>query len=160
MSDWIDTRRQRCEILLVGGRVIQGDIHLQPLAQNHSGPEDPFDFLNRSEGFFAVTLEGEQPVFVAKNQAVAVSLTAEAAQLDPERWSAARRLELEIELVDGSTFEGVVMFELPPDRPRLLDFLNLAPTFFALWSNDVVRLINRDHIRAVSPLAQVTRASS
>lgn len=157
---WMDTRRQRAEILLTGRRVIHGDIHLQPLARNHSGPEGPLDLLNRTEAFFAVTIEGEQPVFVAKGQVLALTLDAEAALHDPDRESAARRVELEVELADGSLFEGVVIIELPPDRPRLLDFLNLAPEFFALWSPNVVRYLNRDHVRAVSPLAQVSRASS
>ena len=155
MSPWLDTHRQRAEILLTGRRVITGDIHLLQVARNHSGPETPTDLLNRDEGFFAVTLEGEQPVFVAKSQVLSVRIPLEAAVHDPARESAARRLEFEVELADGSLFEGAVHFELPPDRLRLLDFLNLAPPFFALESDDAVRLLNRGHVRAVSPLAQV-----
>lgn len=155
MSPWIDTHRQRAEILLTGRRVITGDIHLLLVAENRSGPETPIDLFNRDEAFFAVTLEGEQAVFVAKSQVLSVRIPGDAAAHDTERESAARRLEFEVELADGSLFEGAVHFELPPDRLRLLDFLNLAPPFFAFESADAVRLLNRDHVRAVSPLAQV-----
>jgi hypothetical protein len=155
MSPWLDTHRQRAEILLTGRRVITGDIHLLLAAENHSGPETPIDLLNRDEAFFAVTLEGEQPVFVAKSQVLSLRIPLGAAGHDAARESAARRLEFEVELADGSLFEGAVHFELPPDRLRLLDFLNLAPPFFALESADAVRLLNRGHVRAVSPLAQV-----
>ncbi len=160
MTHWLDTRRQRVELLLSGGRVIVGDIHLQLLAQNHSGPEAPLDLFNRDELFFAVTLDAEQPIFVAKGQVLAATLPPQPALDDPARESAARRLELEVELTDGSLFEGVVMMELPPDRARLLDFLNLTPRFFALSTPEAVRVLNRDHVRAVSPLAQVPRAQA
>jgi hypothetical protein len=154
----MDTRRQRVELLLTGRRVIAGDVHLQLGAEAHSGPESPLDLLNRQEPFFAVTLDGEQPVFIAKSQLLQLKLPPQSTLDDPVRESAARRLELEVELADGSLFEGVVMMELPPDRPRLLDFLNLATRFFALRTPDAVRLLNRDHVRAVSPVAQVSRA--
>jgi hypothetical protein len=156
----MDTRRQRVEILLTGRRIVGGDVHLQLVARTHSGPESPLDLLNREEPFFAVTLEGELPVLLAKAQVLYVTVPLQSAINDPVRESAARRLELEVELADGSLFEGAVMLELPPDRPRLLDFLNLASRFFALHTSDAVRLLNRDHIRAVSPLAQVSRAPS
>jgi hypothetical protein len=159
MSPWLDTHRQRVEILLTGRRVITGDVHLLLAAESHSGQETPIDLLNRDEAFFAVTLEGEQPVFVAKSQVLSILIPLEAAAHDPAhdpaRESAARRLEFEVELADGSMFEGAVHFELPPDRLRLLDFLNLTPPFFALESADAMRLLNRGHVRAVSPLAQV-----
>lgn len=160
MTDWLDTRRERVELRLTGGRVIAGDVHLQLVAENHSGPESPVDFFNRAEPFFAVTMAEAQPVFVAKAQLLAAIFPPQPAFADPARESAARRIELEVELADGSVYEGIVMLELPPDRLRLLDFLNLAPAFFALWSPEAVRLLNRSHVRAVSPLAQVSRGQA
>ena len=158
MSDWFSTKRQRVAVHLSDRRVLVGDVHLQPVARHHSGPETCPDLLNRDdERFFVLVLEEGQAVFVAKQQVLYVELPAEIAGDDPDRASAARRIELEVELVDGTLLEGIVLIELPPDRLRALDFLNASPAFFALGTGDTVRIINRNHIRAASPLMDIER---
>lgn len=158
MTEWLSTRPQRVDVHLTDRRVLSGVIHLQMTARHHSGPETPVDLLNRDEWFFVLVLDGEQPVFVAKRQVLFFKLPSQPAIEDPDRASAARRIELEIELSDGTLLEGIVMIELPPDRLRALDFLNSAPAFFALWTTEAVRVINRNHIRAASPLVDIKRA--
>ncbi len=160
MSEWLSTRPERVDVHLTDRRILSGVIHLQMTARHHSGPETPVDLLNREELFFALMLEGEQPVFVAKRQVLFLRLPPQPAIEDPDRASAARRIELEIELADGTLLEGIVMIELPPDRLRALDFLNSAPEFFALWTTEAVRVVNRNHIRAASPLVDIKRASA
>lgn len=160
MSEWLSTRRQRVEVNLTERRVLGGEIHLQMLARLHSGPETPTDFLNRDDQFFVLSLEDEQPVFVAKAQVLYLKLPPQPAIEDPDRAVAARRIELEVELSDGTLLEGIVMMELPPDRLRALDFLNSAAPFFPLWTVDAVRVINRNHIRAASPLVDIKRGTA
>jgi len=160
MSEWLSTQRQRVGVHLTDRRVLTGDIHLQLTARHHSGPETTADLLNRDEPFFVLILDGEQPIFVAKGQVLYVELLVQPAVEDPDRVSAARRLELEVELADGAMLEGIVMIELPPDRLRALDFLNAAPIFFPLWTPDSVRIINRDRIRAASPLVDIKRGTA
>jgi hypothetical protein len=154
------TQRLPVEVCLTDRRTIKGDIHLQPVARMHAGPETPSDLLNRDESFFALMLEGEQPLFVAKGQVLYLELPSQPAIDDPDRASVARRIELEIELADGSKLEGVVMIELPPDRLRALDFLNSAPEFFPLWSPHWVRIVNKHHLRAASPVVDIGRAAT
>jgi hypothetical protein len=159
MSEWLTTQRQRATVHLTDRRTLTGDVHLQLMARHHSGPETTADLLNRDELFFALVLDGEQPLFVAKAEVVFVELPPQLAIEDPDRASAARRIELEVELSDGSMLEGVLMIELPPDRLRALDFLNSAPAFFPMWNTDAVRIINRNHIRTASPLVDIKRAA-
>jgi len=160
MTEWFSTRTQRADVHLTDRRVLSGVVHLQLMARHHSGPETPVDLLNREDRFFALVLGGEQPVFVAKGQVMYLTLPPQPTIEDPDRASAARRIELEIELGDGTMLEGVVMIELPPDRLRVLDFLNSAPEFFALWTPEAVRVVNRNHIRAASPLVDINRATA
>jgi hypothetical protein len=160
MSSYGTTQPVRVEVLLVGPRIITGSIHLQPLAQHHGGAETPVDYMNRPELFFAVTLEGEQPLFVARSQVLYVKLPADSPFDDPDRVSAARRIEFEIELADGQLVDGVAALDVPPHRPRALDFLNSAPNFFTVRTRDAVWIVNRDHVRAVSPLVDLSRAPS
>ena len=158
MTTWGSTQPVRVELLLVGQRSITGSIHLQPGAQHHAGAETPVDFMNRDELFFAVTLEGEQPLFVSRSQVMYLKLPAEPPFDDPDRASAARRIEFEIELADGGLVDGIAALEVPPHRPRALDFLNSAPNFFTVWTRDAVWIVNRNHVRAVSPLVDLSRA--
>ncbi len=149
---WGSTLRIRVEVLVAGGRTLQGFLHLQPLASSHSGPETPEDMLNRSEGFIPLTGDDGHTVFLAKSQVVAVGVNEPPSISDPERLSAARSIPLRVELSDGGEFSGTATSELPPDRRRALDFLNHAPGFFALRSGDSVRYLNRAHLRVATPL--------
>jgi hypothetical protein len=148
---WGSTLRIRAEVLVTGGRTLSGFIHLQPLASAHSGPETPQDLLNRPEAFFPLTSD-DGTRFLAKSQVLAVALPAEVPADDPDRRSAARPLGMKIELSDGSEVYGDAYSELPPDRPRALDFLNEAAGFFGLLGPGGTRLVNRRHIRSVTPL--------
>lgn len=160
MSTWPGTRRQRADIYLTGHRQIAGDIYLLLAAETHNGPESPLDLMNRDEAFFVVMQDGERPVILAKSQVLYLRLPPQPAIDDPVRESAAGHLRLDLELSDGTAVEGLVAFELPPSRPRMLDFLNLVPGFFAMETAGATVLLNKSHIRTVSPLAQVPHAPS
>jgi len=147
---WGSTFRVRAEVLVTGGRSLIGFLHLQPLALFHSGPETPEDALNREEAFFPLTSEN-QTIFLAKSQVIAVTVSTVPVR-DPDRVEAARTLGMQVELSDGSEFVGAVTSELPPDRARVLDFLNHATGFFCLVDQDAMRFVNRTHVRLVTPL--------
>ena len=150
--DWGDTLRIRAEVAASGNRTFSGFLHLLPFASVHLGPETPEDVLNREEAFFALTDEQERTIFIAKDQVLLVTIEAVSWASDPDRLSVARTIPLKIELSDGSVHSGTVSSELPPTRTRAIDFLNSAPGFFALWTDDdAVRYINRANVRVVSP---------
>jgi hypothetical protein len=148
---WGNTLRVRAEVLVTGGRTLSGYLHLQPLSNVHSGPETPVEALNRHESFFPLTSE-TGTVFLAKSQVLMVAIKAELSADDPDRISAAKTLSMRVQLSDGTEFLGAVHSELRPDRPRVLDFLNLAEGFFGLLGPDGLRFVNRFHIRLVTPL--------
>ena len=148
---WSNTFRVRAEVLMTGGGTLTGFIHLQPHALFHSGPETPEDALNRGEAFFPLTSE-QQTQFLAKNQVIAVTVRTVLPVRDLDRVEAARTLGMQVVLSDGSEFVGAVTSELPPDRARVLDYLNHAPGFFCLVDQDAMRFVNRTHVRLVTPL--------
>lgn len=149
---WGGTLPVRSALLVTGGRTLVGDIHLQPNAPSHSGPETVADTLARDDAFFPLTGVEGHALLVAKAHVLALDVPPEAEPQDTERLSAARPLRLEVELSDGSTHIGTVACELPSDRPRPLDLMNERPGFFPLRTADVVRYINRAHVRLVTPL--------
>ena len=152
MSVYGSTVRHHAELVLTDGRTISGEIHVQPFAELHSGPESPTDMLNREERFFAVSLDDGHPVLLAKAHVVFLKLPPQPLIADPDRASAAKSMEMAIELVTGLVIQGAITAELPAERARPIDFLNVALAFFTLWSADAVHLINRAHVRAVRPM--------
>lgn len=148
---WGNTLRVRAEVLVTGGRTLDGFLHLQPLASFHSGPETPEEALNRSEPFLPITSDNRS-IFVAKSQIIAVTIRTALPDNDVDRVEAARTLGMQVELSDGTGFTGAVTSELPPDRGRVLDFLNHEGGFFCLVDQDAMRFVNRLHVRCVTPL--------
>ena len=151
-NPWGSTLRVRAEVLTTGGQRLAGLLHLQPNASSHLGPESPEDLLNRHGDFFPLTEESGRTIFLATCQVLAVILAPDPIFEDPTRASAARNLNLKALLSDGTEFAGSVVSEMPPDRARVLDFLNEGRGFFALRSPEAIRYLNRGHLRVVTPL--------
>lgn len=61
-----------------------------------------------------------------------------------------------ITLRDGSELSGELPFSMPPDRQRLLDYLNAAPPFLRLEKGGRRWLVNRDAIQEIQELDSAT----
>jgi hypothetical protein len=151
MSDWGITTKVPAEVMLVEGIVLLGDLHLYARPTYPPGPETPLEMLNREDAFFALTLDGGV-TFLPKTQVVVVSCRDQAPLTDPDRVSAARRIELEVVVQGGAEFRGHAALELPPSRGRTLDYLNGPGIFFALGADDVSWYINKSRVRLARPL--------
>lgn len=149
--DWGNMLRVRAEVRVTGGQTVTGTLHLQRVAPLHDGIETPEEVLSRSEAFFAMTTD-DGTRFMAKSQVLVVTVIDPLPLPDPERLSAARTIGLRIEMSDGQAFSGTVSSELPPNRARALDYLNLGQGFFGLQSPEAVHYVNRCHVRIVTPL--------
>jgi hypothetical protein len=151
MSDWGITTRVPAEVVLAEGIALSGDLHLYARSTYPPGPETPLEMLNRSDAFFALTLDGGV-TFLPKSQVVVVSCRNQAPLADPDRVSAARLIELEVVVQGGAEFRGRAALELPPSRGRTLDYLNGPGIFFALGADDVSWYFNKSRVRLARPL--------
>ena len=152
MTDWAATHRIPARVILAEGMVIQGDAHLQPRVAWRDGPETPVEMLNRPDDFFVMSLSNADVVFVAKAQVAVLASSSGLAAPDPDRETAARHIPLEVMMVGGAEYRGMVVSELPPTRARALDFLNASDPFFELVTEDGHLCLNRRFIRAARPL--------
>ncbi len=150
-TDWASTRRLGVRITLAEGMMIVGDVHLQPRVAWREGPETVLELLNREDNFFIVSLPGGDVAFVAKEQVAMVAYRVPTDE-DAVRHNAARTINLEVMLVGGGEYRGVVECELPPTRSRPIDFLNLPERFFELTTPDASLCLNRRLVRAARPL--------
>ena len=67
-----------------------------------------------------------------------------------EEPSLGQQHEVEVVLTDGTSLRGQVSFVLPPERSRLLDYLNDEQPFVRLAEREQVALINKRHIARVT----------
>jgi hypothetical protein len=153
MSDWGSTNRLPAHVALVDGAVLGGDLHLltRP-AYPPGGSETPLEMLNRPDAFFALTLAEGDVALVPKTRVLEITCQEDVPPPDPDRVTAAKVVELEVVLPEGTQHRGVVTLELPPGRRRTLDFLNGEGDFFALWCDGRTRYINKLHVRFIRPL--------
>src|SRR5512146_2507326 len=135
-EDWGSIRREAAEVTLAEGVVIDGSLHLLSRTSYPPGPETPLEMLNRGDPFFALTRSGGGVLFVPKAQAAVVTCHHHAPPADPERFSAAKLVALDVVIVGG----------------RALDYVNGPGTFFALWTDDVTHYVNKLLVRTIRPL--------
>ena len=152
MGDWSKTHRVSGEVLLVTGASISGDLHLQPSTAFHQSVETPLEMLNRPDLFFVVSLDEGNVLLVSKDQTVAVMFGAGSPEDTPAEIPAVTRLQVDVLMVDGRSYQGEVFAFLPPHRSRPLDLLNLPERFFALKSHGTLHHLNRSYVLHVRPL--------
>jgi hypothetical protein len=152
MSDWGFTNRVPAEALLAEGVVLEGELHLLTRPAYPPGPETPLEMLSRPDPFFALTLPGGGVAFVPKAQVMVISCDEHTPLADPDRVSAAKLIGLEVVMQGGAEYRGRATLELPPSRARALDYVNGPGGFFSLWTDGVIRYINKSHVRLIRPL--------
>ena len=149
MSEWASTKRVAGEVIFGVGRTLKGDLHLQMITAVRSSLETPLEMLNRTDGFFPLTLSGGDVCLVSKDQVAAVSCGPDAPE--PSLLPMAEPLQIEVHMADGSEYQGDVHIELKPPSNRGLDLLNQPERFFALTMTGRIWYLNRSHVRYVRP---------
>jgi len=152
MSDWGATQRVAARVVLAEGVVLAGELHLLARITSPAVSESPLEMLNREDPFFALTLAEGGVAFVSKAQVAVVSCQRLDSQDDPDRASAAKLVELSVEMTDGIEYRGRSSFELPPNRARALDYINGVGRFFTLGTDGITQYINKTQVRLIRPL--------
>ena len=153
MTDYrIEKLRSSVTLVLVDGRHLSGDIFVRPVSQFRLGPQGPVDALNEEDPYFAFAPSGEAPIVIAKDHV----LRAETGLPESDDLADVPRLgvTVEVTLMTGEVFAGSVFPATPPERARLIDYLNTYPyRFLVVFDAQKVTLVNRRavvHAREVS----------
>ena len=145
----VPKRRAQVEVLLPGGAARQVTVFLAEYAPRHSGPERLSDLLNAENDFVPALDVATDTMTFLNRHGIAAARVGREWELGEES-AAGEQHEVEISLVDGSTLRGVVSFVMPPERSRLLDYLNDAQPFVRLAETERVSLVNKRHIARVA----------
>jgi len=145
----VPKRRAQVEVLLPGGAARQVTVFLAEFASRHTGPERLSDLLNAADDFVpAVDVLTDSMTFLNRH-GIAAARVAREWELG-EDLSGGDQHDVEITLIDGTILRGTVAFTMPPERSRLLDYLNDTQPFVRLAEKEKVALVNKRHIARVA----------
>jgi hypothetical protein len=151
----IETVLKPVILTMRGGEELRGNVFIHFSPNRPFELEDVSELFNAESPFFPLELDNSEVILVAKERVAEVAADRggyEASDLPPADMPSATAL-LQIILVGGEVRLGSIRLEAPPDRARVLDYLNaLQSRFLTLYTSNEARLINRSLIDRVRPL--------
>jgi hypothetical protein len=149
----VPKRRVSAEVLLPGGTGRRITLFLAEAASAHAGPERPSDILNGGDGFVPAFDEDARAItFLNVGGLAVVRVDRALEQTAADALTLPTEHEVEVLLESGGTLHGLVSYLRPPERSRLVDFLNEPAPFFQLIEERAVALVNKRHVARVLPV--------
>ena len=150
----IETTRKAVILTMLGGEEVRGNVFIHFSSYRPFELEDVSELFNSETPFFPLELENDEVILVAKERVAEIAADRSEAPSDlPPRDPPAPTALLQIVLVGGEVRLGSIRLDAPPDRARVLDYLNaLTSRFLTLYTSNDARLINRSLIDRVRPL--------
>jgi hypothetical protein len=150
----IETTRKAVILTMLGGEEVRGNVFIHFSSYRPFELEDVSELFNSEIPFFPLELENSEVILVSKERVaeLAADRSDDPSDLPPRDPPAPTSL-LQIVLVGGEVRLGSIRLDAPPDRARVLDYLNaLTSRFLTLYTSNEARLINRSLIDRVRPL--------
>ncbi|MEP7343789.1 MAG: hypothetical protein ABI877_00920 [Gemmatimonadaceae bacterium] len=138
-------------IVLVDGQTLAGDVFIQASARHRFEMEDASEVMNAGETFFPLRLDSGSTLLVAKKQVRDVHVAAEY-MAEPD-WNVSIPTPVNIQLRDGTIFDGMLCIESMTGRTRVLDYLNrITDRFLPLYRTEGLVLVSFSQIVHVRQL--------
>ena len=136
----IPRREASVRILLDDGRTLDGTLFT---AETGPGgrPEDVLHYLNETDEGFVPLLCGRDSFLLNKAGIVWVQLTGELAREIAVDAFDARHVPARVSLAGGLSVFGTLAIAMPPERSRVVDYLNAAGRFLPLLGEGTVTLV-------------------
>jgi len=150
----IETTRKAVILTMLGGEEVRGNVFIHFSSYRPFELEDVSELFNSETPFFPLELENSEVILVAKERVAELGAdrSDDPSELPPPDPRSPTAL-LQIVLVGGEVRLGSIRLDAPPDRARVLDYLNaLTSRFLTLYTSNEARLINRSLIDRVRPL--------
>ena len=150
----IETTRKAVILTMLGGEEVGGNAFIHFSSYRPFELEDVSELFNSDTPFFPLELENAEVILVAKERVAELAADRGEAPSDlPPRDPPSPTALLQVVLVGGEVRLGSIRLDAPPDRARVLDYLNaLTSRFLTLYTSNEARLINRSLIDRVRPL--------
>lgn len=144
----IEKVRCTVAVVMMGGERYSGEIFLNPTSRFRSARQEPAEFLNEDEAYFALAMDDGRTALVAKARVESVTVES---QGDPGNDAIGsphpHPASVSITMASGDVVRGTVSIDAPPSHARLLDFLNTNhERFLRVADAGRVILVNRQAI--------------
>jgi len=148
----VPKERQEVTVRLIGGEVLEGAIFLEYAPAEVKVYQKVGGFLEDGNGFFPlVPTGGGSPEFINKQNVKTVELAYRAEQEENGlALSLMQIVNITAIFVDESTINGSLLAEVPVEKARLSDCLNLPGRFLTVKINGRICFVNKDALRKVS----------
>jgi hypothetical protein len=149
----IETTRKAVILTMLGGEEVRGNVFIHFSPNRPFELEDVSELFNSESPFFPLELDNDEVILVAKERVAELAADKGEAPSDLPCDPPSPTALLQILLVGGEVRLGSIQLDAPPDRARVLDYLNaLRSRFLTLYTSNEARLINRSLIDRVRPL--------
>jgi hypothetical protein len=143
----IPRREVSATVVLDDGRTLQCTL-FTAMSSPEGGPQPVLDRLNDpAEEFLPVSCD-EDRFLVSKPGILTVQIT-QRDELDAMETDAGREAPVRLSLAGGINLVGRFRIVMPPERSRVIDYLNEADRFVPLFGEDRVTLVQRRYIVTV-----------
>ena len=150
----IETTRKAVILTMLGGEEVRGNVFIHFSSYRPFELEDVSELFNAETPFFPLELDNAEVILISKERVAEVAADRSEAPSDlAPRDPPSPTALLQVVLVGGEVRLGSIRLDAPPDRARVLDYLNaLTSRFLTLYTSNEARLINRSLIDRVRPL--------
>lgn len=136
----IPRREVPVRILLDDGRTLDGNLFTAETAPG-GRPEDVLHYLNETDEGFVPLVCGRDSFLLNKAGIVWVQLSGALAREIASENVDARHVPARVSLAGGISVVGTLAIAMPPERSRVIDYLNAAGRFLPLQSEGTVTLV-------------------
>jgi hypothetical protein len=146
------------ELHLADNSRLSGKLFLSILPASPLGHTSVLDWLNEPMNFFPfLPANSTEIIILNKQQVVEAIVDAQLNQDDVEdileetTWIEA----IEVHCDPFVRLSGKILLNLPPDKARVLDFINQPARFFALRNNNQSHIVHKRYITSVRELSSL-----
>jgi len=144
----IPRRQVQARILLDDGRTLDGTVFTTDSVPG-GRPEDVLHLLNDPTEDFVPLVCGDDSFLLNKTGIIWVQLTGETAAEVAEQSESGRPAPVRLTLAGGLSLVGTLSIVMPPERARVIDYMNAAGRFLPLFGDGTVTLVRRSFVVSV-----------
>lgn len=141
----VPQRKVGARVLLRDGRELEGELYVPDVGPVSAHGSLTERLVDRTEVFLPFA---DNDGGCLLNKAWITSIRLAPADAGPElpESPSEHHVKVRLRLAGGAEISGTVDYTMPPEKGRLLDYLNSAPRFVLVLENGGIVLVNREHI--------------
>jgi hypothetical protein len=151
----IPRREVPARILLDDGRTLDGSVFTTDSVPG-GRPEDVLHLLNDASEDFVPLVCGQDSFLLNKAGIIWVQLTGSSAS-EVGDVEAGRPAPVRLTLAGGLSLVGTLSIVMPPERSRVIDYMNAAGRFVPLFGDGFVTLVRRSFVVSVRSAEAASR---